>query len=149
VTVRSAQRYENNLRFSREAKKKRRGVCADCGGETRYNGRNGRVVSERCASCARKRAIAAAVWTRESIVEAIRYYAHLYGRPPGAREWHPAMARRGFRDDLADRFFEDGCWPQYATVARVFGRWNLAIEAAGFAPLKPGHKYVDLEQAAS
>jgi transposase-like protein len=38
---------------SREAKRRRTGVCLSCGGETRYNGRTVNGPSARCASCAR------------------------------------------------------------------------------------------------
>lgn len=40
-----------NLADSREAKKRRTGICEICGGETRYNGHAGRPVSEICAAC--------------------------------------------------------------------------------------------------
>jgi hypothetical protein len=45
--------YEQSLRSSREAKRRARGVCVDCGAETRYNG-HGRRVSERCGRCANR-----------------------------------------------------------------------------------------------
>lgn len=42
---------ERNRRASREAKRRRTGVCRECGGVTRYNG-HGRAVSDLCATCA-------------------------------------------------------------------------------------------------
>ncbi len=44
---------ENTLRKSREAKRKRTGVCSQCGGETRYSGhKSNDYVSTVCNSCA-------------------------------------------------------------------------------------------------
>ena len=40
--------YEKQLRWSREAKRKRTGTCRVCGAETRYAGRPGEPVSELC-----------------------------------------------------------------------------------------------------
>lgn len=85
-------------------------------------------------------------WPRERIVAAIQDYAERYGYPPGARDWNPAMARRGLRDDIAERYYADGCWPNMSTVMARFGSWNAAIAAAGFMPLQTGHKYSDYAQ---
>lgn len=57
VNVDAALRsYETALRLSREAKRRRRGVCERCGAETRYGGlmRHGRTgVSRFCVPCGR------------------------------------------------------------------------------------------------
>ncbi len=53
--MRSAESYANNLRLSREAKRRRRGICEDCGTETRYNGHNGTGVSRLCNPCMNRR----------------------------------------------------------------------------------------------
>lgn len=42
---------EMSRRLSREAQKRRRGVCKSCGGETLYNGHAASGVSSYCASC--------------------------------------------------------------------------------------------------
>ena len=42
--------YETSLRMAREAKRRRRGRCVDCGAPTHYNG-HGREVSEHCQPC--------------------------------------------------------------------------------------------------
>jgi hypothetical protein len=52
--MRSRASYENSLRASREAKRRRIGICKDCGAETRYNGHRG-STSEFCVDCAAKR----------------------------------------------------------------------------------------------
>lgn len=43
---------ENNRRLSREAKRRRRGTCVDCGSETKYSGAPNGGVSPRCKPCA-------------------------------------------------------------------------------------------------
>ena len=49
--VRSRASYENSQRLSREAKRRRTGICVDCGAVTRYNGRG---VAKRCLTCANR-----------------------------------------------------------------------------------------------
>lgn len=124
--------------------KAHQGECIDCGAPTQV-GKNGSLPSKRCRSCSRKHRSENAIWTREVIIEAIRLYADRYGHPPSARDWNPSMARNDYRDDIAERFYEDGCWPATTGVQKVFGSWNAAIRAAGFRPLKAGHKYADAD----
>ncbi len=45
-------KYQRDLRMSREAKRRRRGTCERCGGETRYNGDTVNGPSRVCRSCA-------------------------------------------------------------------------------------------------
>ena len=52
-SLRSEEARENNRRLSREAKRRRRGRCVECGAETRYGGRAS-PVSERCQTCGAK-----------------------------------------------------------------------------------------------
>lgn len=77
-------------------------------------------------------------WSRELCIELAHEWFRRYGQAPGAVAWNPAMARSNGRDDLADRFHVDGCWPYTNTVMRIFGRWNDFIRAAGFEPLPQG-----------
>lgn len=120
----------------RATKERYRGVCEECGGPT--SGCNGPGTAARyCAHCAPG---INAIWTRESVVEAIRYFAERYGQPPSAQKWSPSLARQGNRDDLAERFYEDGCWPHTNSVLVLFGSWNAAIAAAGFTPRRPGQR---------
>jgi hypothetical protein len=54
---RSEASRANSRRASNEAKRRRTGVCVDCGATTRYaGGTRGFAVSPRCQSCANKRA---------------------------------------------------------------------------------------------
>jgi len=58
ISVTSVRRYVDDnfhqrmLADSREAKKRRTGVCERCGGETRYNGRTTNGPSPICDTCA-------------------------------------------------------------------------------------------------
>ena len=53
---------ERMLRQSREAKRRRKGVCKTCGGVTHYGGGKGKPVSEECNSCARNRQHEERIW---------------------------------------------------------------------------------------
>jgi hypothetical protein len=77
-------------------------------------------------------------WTRLLIVQAITSWAELYGAPPAASDWNPAMARRQGRPDRAERHAA-GDWPFASTVVRYFGSWGAAIEAAGWHSRPPGN----------
>lgn len=60
--MRSQASYENNLRLSREAKRRRTGTCEDCGATTRYNGHTA-AVSNLCHGCACARHAATRIGT--------------------------------------------------------------------------------------
>jgi hypothetical protein len=77
---------------------------------------------------------------RQRILDAIRRWESLYGRPPTAQCWNVAMARRDGRLDLVERY-ESGDWPCVPQVQKVFGTWSAAIAAAGFAPRRIGERY--------
>lgn len=113
-----------------------RGTCVDCGART--DGSNGRAnAPERCHPC---RSAYDTIWTRETVIDAIRAFADRYGQQPTSWEWNPSLARLNGRDDFAARFTQDGCWPHTESVRGVFGTWNAAIEAAGFEPYAPGQR---------
>ena len=110
------------------------GTCLDCGRQT--DGSNGPAKApKRCKQCT---PAANAHWTREAIIERIQAWNAIYGRPPSAEDWNPAMARERGREDIARRWEVDGCWPWVTQVQYRFGRWNAAIEAAGFTPRRSG-----------
>lgn len=112
-----------------------RGTCQYCGEPTM--GGNGPTKAPRqCTACFHERSRR---WDAEIVLEAIRQFAARYGRPPVATDWNPAHARAVGRGEVADRFYEDGCWPLFTYVQFHFGSWNAGIEAAGFAPVRPGH----------
>ncbi len=112
---------------SRAAKERYRGECVDCGAST--NGCNGPgKASERCDPCARA---AGLVWTRETVVAAIRRFGDRYGRPPAATDFSPANARAQGHEWRAERFAADGDYPHLHSVRGVFGSWAGAVEAAG------------------
>lgn len=63
-------------------------------------------------------------WTREKIVAAMQAWNAQHGSPPTALQWRGAG---------------EG-WPSRDTVEHHFGKWNMAIEAAGFTVLTPGRQ---------
>ena len=120
-----------------ERKRRYRGSCVDCGAAT--SGSNGRAgAPQRCRACMVRRRSDGARWTRVSVIEAVCEFERRYGRPPAAADWDSAQARRLGHTRRAERFHADGCWPWQAQVLRLFGRWNNAIAAAGFAPTPTG-----------
>lgn len=76
------------------------------------------------------------MFTRDSVIEAIKKFDSLYGRPPTKTEWSPWLAISRGHQDVADRFHSDGCWPSSKIVRRLFGTWQDGIRAAGFEPKK-------------
>lgn len=64
------------------------------------------------------------IWSRESILAAIREWAEEQGGPPLSSDWRAA----GYGH------------PSSRTVALRFGTWNDAIAAAGFTPVLPGKR---------
>lgn len=57
-------------------------------------------------------------WTRDTIVDAIFQWRYDHGRLPRAHEWS---------------YPPDG-YPSESVVRHHFGRWNKALEAAGYEP---------------
>ena len=107
------------------------GTCVDCGGRTGYSGQV--TPYARCNACA---GALKKVWTAEAIIEAIRAWADLYGRPPSAVDWS-VVQHREFSTFAAkvERFYRGPrAWPHTSTVVYAFGSWSAAIAAAGFEP---------------
>lgn len=129
---------------SRRCKQRYRGVCVDCGKSTSYNGVDTHGA-KRCLACssawwqAPEQRAARTKWPRERIVERIREWNDMYGTPPTAKDWNPWAARFELgHEERAQRFLlADGHWPWFTVVARRFGTWNTAIEAAGFEANEP------------
>lgn len=53
--VRSEAAKEKSREATRRAKRRRTGICLDCGGVTRYAGKPTGAISARCNKCARRR----------------------------------------------------------------------------------------------
>lgn len=62
------------------------------------------------------------VWTAEKILDTLRAFGAEHGRPPYADEWRAATPTT----------------PNAFTLARRFGSWNAALEAAGLTPRRAG-----------
>jgi len=127
VSITTVRRYTNPeyerqaLFYAREAKRRRTGVCVDCGATTRYNGQCTNGPSQRCLPCSNARN---RIWTAETIVDAIQRWAAEHGRPPTADDWRKAAP--------------DGSHPAASSCYRSankgapFDSWSDAIRAAGF-----------------
>lgn len=107
----------------RARKERYGGTCIECGART--DGSRGRdAAPERCWDCW-VASETQTVWTQARIIEAIREYARLHGRPPAATAWLQPIPIRGDT-------------PPVSRVQKAFGSWNAAIAAAGFEPVRPG-----------
>lgn len=122
------------------------GVCVDCGGPTcGSGGKDNR--SKRCSDCHKnylKSAEYAAehtTWSKERIIEAIRWWTEEHGDPPSVTDWNPYELSSKFggmpRARYARKLFQEGKVPWFTSVIRQFGSWNNAIVAAGYTPRKP------------
>lgn len=127
----------------RRRKEKYCGTCRNCGARTSYDVGGPVDLCRPCSTDERT------IWTCDAIVCAIQEWEAEHGRPPGARDWNPAMARREGRHDIADRFYKEGCWPNTWTVQWRFGSWSAAIVAAGFPPMPMGKRYNAIKRAAA
>jgi hypothetical protein len=76
-------------------------------------------------------------WGKEEILERIHEWTEVFGEPPTSSKWGPGHLRnKGQEDDLVN--FLSGHYPTTRTVARFFGSFPAAIQAAGYAPAKIG-----------
>ena len=69
-------------------------------------------------------------WSAPAIVDALREWAAVTGRPPRRDEW---SGERPERASDAQRLWmrEHPRWPSSSCVTRHFGSWSAALEAAG------------------
>lgn len=111
-----------------------RGVCEDCGGPT--GGSDGPPAA-RCVTCIRVRRHADRYWTRDTIVRAFRAFHVRFGRSPATTDINgrcPSQSpryspeRRAEIEAIAASGFR---LPVPWLVAREFGSWNTALDAAG------------------
>lgn len=112
-------------REAKARKAKRVRPCVDCGAPCNTDGSVSRP-SKRCAPCATAHQKASAKWQQNAIIDAIRRWNSIHGRPPKAQEW--GSGRYGHLDYLS------GTWPAWNTVAYRFGSFNAAIRRAGYEP---------------
>lgn len=122
-----------------------RGECVDCGGKTDGTASGAKRPAIRCRVCAARYQSENAVWNKETVVAAMRRWREKYGCPPSATDWNPSMADTSCTPETASiirkRFYADHN-PPVSAVQRVFGSWNAAMDAAGFAPRGPGQRDV-------
>jgi hypothetical protein len=110
---------------SRAIKARYVGVCRACGAYTQP--RNGKgdayAYCKRCHPGAIQRR-----WTRELVISAMLEWRDRYGRLPSSYDWSRTHARR--RGEHALRRLTGGHWPAASVVSAVFGRWDVARQAA-------------------
>ncbi len=129
--------YQRSLEASRLAKRRRRGSCARCGGETRYNGRTTNGPSDLCSACSHLRQHEERSWTRELIIRAFRRFQAETGRHPRVSDKMGLCESQVLRFSGARiREFEQVedlglVLPPSQFVRREFGSWAAGLEAAG------------------
>lgn len=135
---------ERQRQLSLAAKRRRKGVCERCRGETRYNGKTVPGASRICSDCYREERYENRRWTRETIVRAFRRFQDETGRVPRAADAmgpHESIVARlsGQRIRELELVRELGLvLPLPAAVRREFGSWNRGLEAAGMALSRGG-----------
>lgn len=70
-------------------------------------------------------------WSEQVCIEKAQEWNARFGEPPAALDWNPARAKADGHPELAERWAQ-GDWPSLRTIVRLFVRWNLFLEAAGF-----------------
>ena len=118
----------------RERKQRYGGVCVDCDERVRRacQGRRA-VVCARSGGRASERGGRARALSRRSVSSSVATVTRrrpVIGTPIKRAGWGSTRARRAL--------YADGCWPWSSIAVKVFGRWNDAIHAAGFAPTPSG-----------
>lgn len=116
---------ERQKQRSRDLKETYRGTCRECGGTTSGCNGPGRAA-ELCGDCSRQKQRDNKIWTRDTVLDAIRRFAAEHGRPPTAYEW---LYRPGPGYPYVNSVMGSGNQP--------FAKWADAIQAAGFP--RPGY----------
>lgn len=112
--------------------------CDDCGAP--LDGGSGDASPNRCFACSQQ-AIKDA--SRQWILDSLQEWEDIYGSPPSALDWNPAMARHKAHASRMAKIkaaHEARQWPGVALVQRHFGSWSNALREAGLGSLAPGHR---------
>lgn len=116
---------------ARARKASYRGTCRNCGAPT--TGCDGPLAApELCIACSRIAQHEAQYWTAERVLNAIRRFAALHGRPPTSREWTRVDRANGYP-------VFSSVYANSASPNAPFPKWADAIEAAGFPRPASGH----------
>lgn len=109
--------------------------CLDCGIQLNSSDGNGPNAPQRCNRCRGKRQQET---TRAWILVSLHTWAEMFGTPPSATDWNPALARAHGCAWKADRHESTGrAWPSVWACQKHFGSWSKALEAAGFESRPP------------
>jgi predicted Zn-ribbon and HTH transcriptional regulator len=75
-------------------------------------------------------------WNRDRIIAALRDWGAYTGSPPRSYEWAPSSAAGRGMTTARVRLWKHRYprWPSTATVCSHFGRWSVALKAAGLKP---------------
>jgi hypothetical protein len=116
--------------MARERKAKRFGFCRGCGKKLTNSG------SEPGARCVPCNAAHTREMSRRWILESFAEWEELFGAPPTANDWNPALAlHHACTAWKAERHRQTGrAWPSVTLVANIFGSWSEGVRAAGFEP---------------
>jgi len=89
--------------------------CPKCDGKKR-------ISSKICSRCYYQTIVDRRVWDEEKVVAAIQKFYEVHGKTPSALQWE---------------YKHHNDYPTTGTVLNVFGKWNKAIEAAGYKTRDP------------
>lgn len=129
---------------SLDAKRRRKGICTVCGGETRYNGHTVVGTSEVCGKCHRARQHEGRKWTQERIMRAFKRFRAETGRVPRCSDVtglceSQVLRLSGRRIREIEQVRELGLvLPPPQMVRREFGSWAAALTACGLATSRGG-----------
>jgi hypothetical protein len=158
VPVRTIRRWVNpdhevELLSNRESKRRRTGVCQQCGGVTKHSGQatarthpNGASLT--CRICNNKNSGARLhhrlVWTPEHIVETLRAAAIQLGRSPTCADTqiqhrYPSVLIRNSHQRIAEVGVLSVELPPTNSVRIAFGGWGEALDAAELQRPLTGH----------
>lgn len=120
---------------ARRRKRRYERPCVDCGTTINPNGIRAEVV--RCLPCNGKHV---REMSRRWILDSINEWVDLFGVPPTALDWNPALARTQGSEWKADRYEATGrAWPSVSLCQDNFGSWRETLIAAGYEPFESGH----------
>lgn len=147
VSLSAAQEWVSDPDGEKRAARKAgyQGSCVDCGEPT--DGSDPRMPAERCRLCTGQHI---RKLTREWILRSFEEWADLFGVPPTAADWNPALAISQGQQWKAERHRATGRpWPCQSTVCNHFGSWSAGVATAGFDPTPSGHYGRDGEDPAT
>lgn len=96
-------------------------------------------------------------WEDEDILDRVRLWALIVGKPPTLYAWSPYRTKQIIETQIGKlrtrvsahtelkALWEAGDWPSTSLVIDRFGSVNAALVMAGFEPRNPGEHHADLQ----